>query len=91
MGAARFHGSISTTVENTAMRRSGYAAAMSIAREPDLYKCSIAGAGALDLVEQYRNSDFAEDTRWGHKYLDKVIGPTKEDLIAASPITHIDK
>ena len=69
----------------------GYAAAMSIAREPDLYKCSAAGAGALDLEEQYNNSDFAEDTRWGHKYLDKVIGPTKEDRLAASPISHIDK
>ena len=69
----------------------GYAAAMSITREPDLYKCSAAGAGALDLEEQYRNSDFAADTRWGHKYLDKVIGPTKEDRIAASPITHVAK
>ncbi len=69
----------------------GYAAGMSIAREPDLYKCSAAGAGALDLEEQYRNSDFAEDTRWGHKYLDTVIGKTKEERMAASPIAHIDK
>ena len=69
----------------------GYAAVMSIAREPDLYKCSIAGAGVYDNEEQYRNADFAVGTRWGKKYMDKVIGPTKEDRATASPITYVDR
>ena len=69
----------------------GYAAAMSISREPDLYKCSVAGAGVYDNEVQYDSSDFAEGTRWGKKYLDKVIGPSKEARAAASPATFAHK
>ena len=69
----------------------GYAAAMSITREPDLYKCSVAGAGVYDQEVQYNQADFADRTRWGKKYMDKVIGPTKEDRRLASPVTYVDK
>ncbi len=69
----------------------GYAAAMSISREPDLYKCSVAGAGVYDNEVQYDSSDFAEGTRWGKKYLDKVVGPSKEERAAASPATFAHK
>ncbi|MEM7079641.1 MAG: S9 family peptidase [Pseudomonadota bacterium] len=69
----------------------GYAAVMSIAREPELYKCSVAGAGVYDQKVQYDNADFTEFTRWGKKYMDKVIGKTAEDLVAASPITYVDE
>ncbi len=69
----------------------GYAAAMSIVREPDLYKCSVAGAGVYDQDEQYRNADFTTYTRWGRKYIDKVIGPTKEDRAQASPANFVER
>ncbi len=69
----------------------GFATVMSLIREPDLYKCGVAGAGVYDQDIQYTNSDFAEDTRWGPKFIDKVIGPTAEDRAAASPITYLDK
>lgn len=69
----------------------GFAAVMSIIREPDLYKCAIAGAGVYDQDEQYRNADFADQTRWGRKYMDKVIGPSEEDRRAASPMNYVDR
>ena len=67
----------------------GYAAAMSVVREPDLYACSVPAAGVYDHNIQYRKADFARYTRWGDNYLDKVIGPTPEDRHLASPIAHI--
>lgn len=69
----------------------GFSAVMSIAREPDLYRCSVAGAGVYDQEEQYRNADFADQTRWGRRYMDKVVGDTKELRKAASPITYVDR
>ncbi len=69
----------------------GYASAMSITREPTLYACAVAGAGVYDQDVQYTQADYADQTRWGKKYMDKVIGPSKEDRVAASPITYVDK
>ncbi len=69
----------------------GFATVMSIAREPDLYKCAVAGAGVYDQNVQYKEADFARRTRWGKKYIDKVIGPTKEDRRLASPTTFVDR
>lgn len=69
----------------------GYAAVMSAAKEPDLYQCAVAGAGVYDQEVQYKKSDFAKRTRWGKKYIDLVIGPTKADRTAASPITYVDQ
>lgn len=68
----------------------GFAAVMSIAREPDLYKCAVAGAGVYDQNIQYKEADFATQTRWGKKYIDKVIGPTREDRRLASPTTFVE-
>lgn len=69
----------------------GYATAMSISREPNLYKCAAAGAGVYDNEIQYNQADFASQTRWGKKYMDKVIGPTKQDRLLASPVHYVDK
>ncbi len=69
----------------------GYAAVMSITREPDLYKCAVSGAGVYDQDVQYTRSDFAKGTLWGRKYIDKVIGPTREDRRQASPTTFVDR
>jgi dipeptidyl aminopeptidase/acylaminoacyl peptidase len=69
----------------------GYATLMGIIREPDMYKCAIAGAGVYDMEVQYDQGDFTTQTRWGKKYLNKVIGPTKEDRYAASPVAYVDR
>ena len=69
----------------------GYAAAMSVVREPDLYACSVPAAGVYDHNIQYREADFARHTRWGDNYLDQVIGPTPEERRLASPIAHIKR
>jgi len=69
----------------------GYAAVMSITREPELYKCAVSGAGVYDQDVQYTGSDFAKGTLWGRKYIDKVIGPTRQDRRQASPTTFVDR
>ena len=69
----------------------GYAAVRSIEREPDLYKCSVAGAGVYDQDLQYRTTDFARFSRWGTDYLDTVVGPTTEDRRRDSPVTYVDR
>lgn len=68
----------------------GFAAVMSIAKEPDLYKCSVSGAGVYDQNIQYNEADFATNTRWGKRYVDKVIGPNEEDRRLASPTTYVE-
>ena len=69
----------------------GYAALMSVVREPDLYACSVPAAGVYDQDIQYRKADFARATRWGKKYMDRVIGPSAEDRRRASPITYLER
>ena len=69
----------------------GYAALMSVVREPDLYACSVPAAGVYDQDIQYRKADFARATRWGKKYMDRVIGPSPEDRRLASPITYLER
>jgi len=69
----------------------GFAAVMSIAKEPDLYQCAVAGAGVYDQDIQYEEADFATETRWGKKYIDTVIGPTLEDRRLASPTNFVDQ
>lgn len=68
----------------------GFAAVMSIAKEPDLYKCAVSGAGVYDQNIQYKEADFATRTRWGKRYIDKVIGPTEKDRRLASPTTFVE-
>ena len=69
----------------------GYAALMSVVREPDLYACSVPAAGVYDHDIQYKKADFTRLTRWGEKYIDRVIGPTAEDRRRASPVTYLDR
>lgn len=68
----------------------GFASLASVVKEPDLYKCGVPAAGVYDQDIQYREADFAQ-SRWGPKYIDKVIGPTPADRRAASPIHFVDR
>ena len=69
----------------------GFAAMMSVLKEPGLYACAVPAAGVYDMDIQYRRADFARFTRWGKKYMDRVIGPTADDRRRASPIAHLER
>ena len=69
----------------------GYAALMSVVREPDLYACAVPAAGVYDHDIQYKKADFTRFTRWGEKYIDRVIGPSAEDRRHASPVAYLGR
>jgi dipeptidyl aminopeptidase/acylaminoacyl peptidase len=65
----------------------GYAALMSVVREPDLYKCTIGYVGVYDLKYMYSESDIP--TNWGGEaYLKRVLGTDQQELSEYSPINH---
>lgn len=68
----------------------GYAALMSIVREPDLYKCSVGYVGVYDLDIQRRSSDTSESD-FGMNYLRDVLPPTSVERQAQSPIYGVDR
>lgn len=68
----------------------GYAALMSVAREPDLYRCAIGYAGIYNLETLKRDTDFTT-RRSGRTYFDEFIGTDPKRLRAASPINYVDQ
>ena len=65
----------------------GYAALMSVVRDPDLYKCTIGYVGIYDLEYVYSESDIPNS--WGGQaYLQRVLGTDKQVLSEFSPISH---
>lgn len=68
----------------------GYAALMSIVREPDLYQCSVGYVGVYDLDIQRRSSDTSESD-FGMNYLRDVLPPTAAERQAQSPISGVDR
>ena len=67
----------------------GYAALMSVVREPDLYRCAIGFAGIYDLSRFSKDSDIAE-SKGGRLYLDKALGD-RDLRVANSPVTQIER
>lgn len=65
----------------------GYAALMSAAREPDLFRCAMSYAGVSDLRLMHRKGDIQRSDR-GESYLDRVIGRDEDELARYSPVTH---
>ncbi|GLQ96142.1 S9 family peptidase [Dyella mobilis] len=65
----------------------GYAALMSAAREPTLYRCAIGLAGPYDLSKLYRWGDIHRSD-YGEYYLNIVLGLDKAALLADSPVSH---
>ena len=62
----------------------GYAALMSVVREPELYKCSVGYAGVYDLDIQRSDSDTAE-SEGGRSYLNTVQPTTEAERQQQSP------
>ena len=67
----------------------GYAALLSVVREPDAYKCAINFAGVYDMRWFMALSDIS-DTEHGDDYMADFIGDTPEMQKLQSPSTYID-
>src|SRR5690606_37073267 len=68
----------------------GYAALMSVVREPDLYRCSVGYVGVYDLDVQRRSSDTAQFES-GRSYLNTVLPDSAAERHAQSPVYGVDK
>lgn len=65
----------------------GYAALMSAAREPELFRCAISYVGVSDLALMHSRGDI-QDSSYGESYLKRVIGEDADELADFSPTTH---
>ena len=61
-----------------------YAALMGAAREPDLYRCAVGGAGVYDLTLLEKRGDIRRRLAGVH-YIREVIGDDDDELEARSP------
>ena len=68
----------------------GYASAMAVVREPDLYKCAIPYVGVYSLPVMKVAGDIPR-SRSGKVFLDKVLGENEEDLLKRSPAHNVGK
>ncbi|NVJ58841.1 MAG: S9 family peptidase [Gammaproteobacteria bacterium] len=68
----------------------GYSAVMSPLIEPKLFKCSIAGAGVYEAIEQEGEADYSKIDSVAAR-AKVVYGDNEELLKSESPLTYIDK
>lgn len=68
----------------------GYAAAMGVVREPDLYQCAIAYIGVYDLELLFDSGDIPTRES-GITFLKEAVGEDKADLRARSPIHNLHR
>jgi dipeptidyl aminopeptidase/acylaminoacyl peptidase len=68
----------------------GYAALMSVVREPDLYRCSIGYVGVYSLPLMKRKGDIPE-SEFGRAFLARVLPDTEAEMQAQSPAYHVDR
>jgi dipeptidyl aminopeptidase/acylaminoacyl peptidase len=62
----------------------GYASAMGIAKEPDLYRCAIGYVGVYDMEMMYTRGDIQQADS-GVNFLKEALGGGRENLKARSP------
>ena len=68
----------------------GYAALMSVIREPKKYKCTIGFVGVYDLNLMFQEGDISE-AKAGVNYLSKVLPTDKAERASQSPVHQVDK
>lgn len=68
----------------------GYAALMSVVKEPDLYRCTVGYVGVYDFEIQRSRSDTSE-SNFGMSYLNEVLPSTAPERMAQSPAYHVDR
>jgi dipeptidyl aminopeptidase/acylaminoacyl peptidase len=61
-----------------------YAAAMGVAKEPELYRCAVGYVGVYDMQMMYTRGDIQERDS-GLNFLEEALGGGKENLRARSP------
>lgn len=66
----------------------GYAALMGAIREPELYRCAIAVAAPADLNMMWEWGDI-QNSRYGAKFLERVLGRDRGDLARRSPARRV--
>ena len=59
-------------------------------REPDLYKCTIGGAGVYSLPLMFEEGDI-NDLPYGLDYMKRAVGTDEQDLQARSPAYNAEK
>lgn len=67
-----------------------YSAVQSAEMAPDLFACVVANAGVYDLPLLYHAGDI-QRAYFGPSFLEKAIGHDKAQLIAYSPVYHVDR
>ena len=67
-----------------------YAAAMGVAKEPDLYRCAVGYVGVYDMGMMYTRGDIP-DRDSGVNYLKEALGGGKDNLKARSPNHLVDR
>jgi dipeptidyl aminopeptidase/acylaminoacyl peptidase len=68
----------------------GYAAAMALAREPDLYQCGVGYVGVYDMPMMYTRGDIP-DRDSGRNFLAETLGSGNEALKAISPVHQVTR
>ena len=68
----------------------GYAAAMGVVREPDLYQCAIAYVGVYDLELMFKKGDIPTRDS-GITFLKEAVGEDEADLRARSPLHNMHR
>jgi dipeptidyl aminopeptidase/acylaminoacyl peptidase len=68
----------------------GYAALMNPIRYPGMYKCAIGYVGVYDLEVMRKEGDIP-GSKYGRRYLDRVIGSDEATLTANSPARNVGK
>jgi dipeptidyl aminopeptidase/acylaminoacyl peptidase len=68
----------------------GYAALMSPAREPDLYKCAIGYVGVYDVSVLFDRSD-TKRTASGRRWLERFHGTDPKFWAGESPVNFVDR
>lgn len=68
----------------------GYAALMSVVREPTLYRCAIGNAGVYDLNLLVKDSDIV-NRRSGQLFLAEAMAGSPEERTRQSPIHRVDQ
>lgn len=67
----------------------GYAALMSAARDPSLYRCAISYVGVSDLNLMFNRGDIRQSI-YGTSYLKRVLGEDARQRALASPVNHAE-
>lgn len=68
----------------------GYAAVMSVIREPDLYRCAVGYVGAYDLALMYKSGDTRRFMS-GMTYWETVLGRDESNLREQSPVHRVSE